>query len=162
MITPESVVSEQCRRELDAAASLNKLVIPVVLRPTDPRGVDRRLAAPNWTLFTPGCDFEESLGRVLWALDNDVEWRDDHARLAVRADGWDQSKLDRSFLLRGLDLRSAQEWLAHAAEHEKVPPTGLQVKYILASRKAAVRARRTWSAVLITVLAVVLGLGGTA
>ena len=45
----------------------------------------------------------------------------------------------RSFLLRGLDLRSAEQWLAQAAGHEKVPPTDLQAEYILASRKAAIR-----------------------
>jgi WD40 repeat protein len=159
VITPESVVSEQCQRELDTAVSLNKLIIPLVLRDTDPRGVDERLAAPNWIFFTPDRDFEESLGLVLRALDNDVGWRDDHARLAVRAEEWDQSNRDRGFLLRGLDLRSAQEWLAHAAEHEQVPPTDLQVKYILTSRKTAIRTRRTWRTVLVTVLAVVLGLG---
>jgi len=159
VITPESVVSEQCQRELDAAASLNKLIIPVALRHTDPRGVDERLRVPNWIFFTPDLGFGKSLGLLLTALDDDLEWRDDHARLAVRADEWDHSepKRDRSFLLRGLDLRSAREWLAHVAEHEKVPPTELQVEYILASRKAAIRTRRTGVIALITVLAVVLG-----
>ena len=159
VITPESVVSEQCQRELDAAASLNKLIIPVALRRTDPRAVDKRLRVPNWIFFTPDRDFGKSLGLVLRALDDDLEWRDDHARLAVRADEWDHSepKRDRSFLLRGLDLRSAREWLAHVAEHEKVPPTKLQLEYILASRKAAIRTRRTGVIALITVLAVVLG-----
>jgi WD40 repeat protein len=159
VITPESVVSEQCQRELDAAANLNKLIIPVALRRTDPRGVDERLSVPNWIFFTPDRDFGKSLGLLLRALDDDLEWRDDHARLAVRADEWDHSepKRDRSFLLRGLDLRSAREWLAHGAEHEKVPPTKLQVEYILASRKAAIRTRRTGVIALATVLAVVLG-----
>jgi hypothetical protein len=159
VITPESATSAPCLRELDAAADLNKLIVPVVLRRTDPRGLDERLTAPNWIFFTPDRDFEESLGLVLRALDNDVEWRDDHARLAVRADEWVQSGRDRSFVLRGLDLRLAQEWLARAAEHEKVPPTDLQVEYILASRKAAIRTRRTWRTALITALVVVLGLG---
>ena len=36
------------------------------------------------------------------------------------------------------ELRSAQDWLAHGAEHPKVPPTGLQAEYILASRTAAI------------------------
>jgi hypothetical protein len=159
VITPESVVSEQCLRELDAAGSLNKLIIPVALRHTDQRGVDERLRAPNWIFFPPDLDFGKSLGLLLTALDDDLEWRDDHARLAVRADEWDHSepKRDRSFLLRGLELRSARDWLAHAAEHEKVPPTKPQVEYILASRKAAIRTRRTEVIALITVLAVVLG-----
>ena len=153
------MVSEQCQRELDAAASLNKLIIPVALRRTDPRGADKRLRVPNWIFFTPDRDLGKSLGLVLRALDDDLPWRDDHARLAVRADEWDHSepKRDRSFLLRGLDLRTAREWLAHVAEHEKVPPTKLQVEYILASRKAAIRTRRTGVIALITVLAVVLG-----
>ena len=109
--------------------------------------------------FTPDRDFGKSLGLVLRALDDDLEWRDDHARLAVRADEWDHVRAEAGpeLLLRGLDLRSAREWLAHAAEHEKVPPTELQAEYILASRKAAIRTRRTGVIALITVLAVVLG-----
>jgi WD40 repeat protein len=160
VITPESVVSAPCLRELDAAAGLNKLIVPVVFRRTDPKGVDERLTAPNWIYFTPDRDFEDSLGLVLRALEDDLEWRDAHARLAVRADEWVQSGRERGFLLRGLDLRFAQEWRAHAAEHEKVPPTDRQVGYILASSKAAIRTRRTWLTALITGLAVVLGAGG--
>ena len=157
VITPESVVSEHCLRELDLASSLNKLIVPVVLRYAEPSGMPERLRAPNWIYFTPDRGFEVPLGLLLRALDDDLRWRDDHARLAVRADEWDRSERHRSFLLRGLDLDSAREWLTHAAEHQRVPPTALQTGYILASRQAAIRARRNWLVALCTVLAVIVG-----
>jgi hypothetical protein len=41
VITPESVVSEQCQHELEMAVSLHKLVIPVVFREVDRRDARR-------------------------------------------------------------------------------------------------------------------------
>jgi len=158
VITPESVASRQCRRELDGAAAHHKLIVPVVLRDVDLEGLPGSLSTPNWIYFTADRDFEESLGQVLRALENDLQWRDDHARLADRADEWARSGRDRSFVLHGRDLRSALDWLAGADQHRSVPATDLQAEYIAASRKAAMRTRRARRTALAAGLAIALGL----
>ena len=158
VITPESVISEQCRHELETATQHHKLIIPVVFRDVDRRDLPDNLSRPNWIFFTSGHDAERALHDVILALEEDLDWRDTHTRLAVRTKEWANSRQDRSFLLRGSDLRSAEEWLGQAATHEETPPTALQTEYILASRKAAARTQRTWRTALSVGLVVSLGL----
>ena len=162
VITPESVVSEQCRNELEMATQHHKLIIPVVLRDVDRRDLPESLTRRNWIFFTSDRDPERALEEVISALEEDLDWRDTHTRLAVRTKEWASSQRDRSFLLRGSDLRSAEEWLGQATVHEKTPPTALQTEYILASRKAATRTQRTWRSALTVGIVISLGLAGLA
>lgn len=162
VVTPESVVSEQCQRELEMALSLHKLVIPVVLREVDRRDIPESLSRLNWIFFSTGHDARRALDDVVVALEEDLEWRDAHARLAVRATEWTNSRRDRSFLLRGSDLHTAEEWLGQTTGHEKTLPTGLQTEYILASRKAATRTQRTWRTALSAGLVISLSLAALA
>ena len=163
VITPESVVSEQCLRELEAAVQRHKLIIPVALRDTDRRDLPGSLLTPNWIFFFgPGHDLQRGLDNVITALEEDLGWRDTHTRLAVRATEWSDSQQDRGFLLRGGDLRSAEEWLGQATMHHKTPPTALQTEYILASRKATTRTQRTWRTALSAGLIIALSLAALA
>jgi len=162
VLTPESVVSEQCRQELETAVQLHKLIIPVIFRDVDRRDLLESLSRPNWIFFNSGHDAERGLDEVIVALEEDLVWRDAHTRLAVRTKEWANSRRDRSFLLRGSDLRSAEEWLGQAAVHEKTAPTALQTEYILASRKAATRTQRTWRTALSVGLAISLGIAAFA
>jgi hypothetical protein len=162
VITPESVVSDQCLRELEMAVQRHKLIIPVALRDTDRRDLPGSLLTPNWIFFGPGHDLQRGFDNVITALEEDLGWRDTHTRLAVRAAEWSHSQQDRGFLLRGGDLRSAEEWLGQATMHHKTPPTALQTEYILASRKATTRTQRTWRTALSVGLIIALSLAALA
>jgi hypothetical protein len=76
----------------------------------------------------------------------------------MRAIEWDGNGRDSSFLLRGSDLSTAEEWQVRAADKEP-KLTALQTEYILAGRKAATRRQRiTLGAVIVgLVVAIVLG-----
>jgi WD40 repeat protein len=141
VITPESTVSTECRNELEKAAQRHKLIIPVVLREVNRRGLPDSLTKLNWIFFGQGRGEERALDDVIVALEDDLDWRDEHTRLAVRAAEWAESPRDRSLLLRGRDLRQAEKWHRAADKHVKTPPTPLQARYIRASRKTA---RRRW------------------
>jgi hypothetical protein len=55
VITPESVVSEECLHELETAVQQNKLVVPVVLRDVKARqAIPEPLSRLNWIVFAPG------------------------------------------------------------------------------------------------------------
>jgi hypothetical protein len=110
VITPESVVSRQCLRELEIAATQRKLIIPVVLRDVArDQTLPEDLAKPNWIFFPAGFDAGSALGQdseraldeVIQALEEDLPWRDAHTRLTVRTQEWASAQRDRSFLLRG-------------------------------------------------------------
>lgn len=162
VLTPESAVSPECLHELEAAVERHKLVVPVVLRDVDPKILPEALTRPNWIYFSPGHDTRRGLDELTEALEEDLSWRDEHTRLGVRTKEWEESKRDKSFLLRGSDLRTAEEWLGTAAAHPRTPPTAGQAAFIVASRKAAVRAQRTWRLALSAGLAVALALAAVA
>jgi WD40 repeat protein len=139
VMTPDSVISEQCLDELGKATERHKLIIPVVLKEVDRQRLPESLSRPNWISFSPGQDAGQALGKLIVALEDDLPWRDQHTRLAGRANDWEDSRQDRSFLLRGRDLREAEDWRRQASLHVKTPPTDLQIKYIRDSRTAARR-----------------------
>lgn len=162
VISPGSVASPECRRELEAAELHHKLIVPLVLRDVDRHELPESLTRPNWIFFSSGHDTELALDQLVEALEADLDWRDAHTRLAVRTREWAGAVRDRSFLLRGTDLHAAEEWLGEGARHDKTPPTAIQTEYILASRRGADRTQRTWRAALSAGLAVALVLAGLA
>jgi WD40 repeat protein len=163
VITPESAISVECRHELDQAVELNKLIVPVVLREVpDRKKLPASLTRPNWVMFTPGSDYARALDQLTEALAEDLDWRDDHSRYAIRSGEWARAHHDKSFLLRGSDLRDAEDWLAKGPAHPKTPPTAAQTAYIVASRKASARTQRTWQGALSAGLVIALVLAGWA
>jgi WD40 repeat protein len=141
VLSPESVASLECRKELDAAIEAHKQIIPVVFKEVARASLPDALTAPNWIYFREEDDGPEAVDEVVEALDSDVGWRDLHTRLGVRANEWLSSNRDSSFLLRGIDLRQAEDWYAEEALH-KERPTPAQAYYISASRKAAAKRQR--------------------
>jgi WD40 repeat protein len=157
VITPESARSMECLHELDQAVELHKLIVPVVLREVaDRHELPDTLTRPNWVMFTSGSDTNRAIDQLTEALAEDLGWRDEHSRYTIRSGEWTRADHDKSFLLRGSDLRLAEEWLAQAPAHPKTPPTATQTAYIVASRKGRVRTQRTWQAALSAGLAIAI------
>jgi dipeptidyl aminopeptidase/acylaminoacyl peptidase len=104
--------------------------------------VPKSLGELNWIFFRDSDDFEEAAGKLIRALDTDLNWVRAHTRLLTRAIEWDANGRNNSFVLRGEDLRSAERWLAEAGTQKERQPTALQTEYIIASRKATARRQR--------------------
>ena len=141
VITPQSAASSECRRELEVAELENKKVIPVVLRDVPNDQLPEALTRQNWISFADRERWDQMLDVLIDALDTDVEWRDMHTRLLMRAEEWISSNGDHSFLLRGRDLESAEDWYEQIGSHRE-RPTDDQVAYIAASRRAVSRRLR--------------------
>jgi len=163
VITPESVASEDCRQELDLAIARNKLIVPVLLREVTDRSVlHPRVSRLNWIPAGPGDDQARTVDAVARALEDDLDWRDEHTYLGARAGQWDSQQRKRGFLLHGEELGIAETWLGQAVWHPDVPPTELHVDYITAGRKDANLVRNRWIGVLSTGLVIALVLAGVA
>ena len=108
LISPDSIRSAVCMRELDQAAALNKLIVPVVIRAVALDGLPSGMSARAAISIREGDDFEVGLSSLIEALRADVSWRNQHTRLAGRAREWLDAGRDRSFLLRGVGLRLIQ------------------------------------------------------
>jgi WD40 repeat protein len=142
VLTPDSLVSKVCGEELQHADELNKRIIPVLRRSVDGLPVPPALARPNWILARAEDDYEASAASLIEAVELDEDWVEQHARLTQRTAEWLRHDRDASYLLRGSDLRHAEEWLDDQGAHQEAP-TAEQITYITASRRAAARRQRS-------------------
>src|SRR5947207_1905626 len=142
VLTPDSVASVVCGREIAHAVAHNKRMVPVVARDVNADTVPEALAKLNWIFCRESDDFEKATDTLISAFDTDLEWVHAHTRLLTRAIEWENKGKNNSFVLRGDDLRSAERWLAEAGAQKERQPTALQTEYIIASRKAAARRQR--------------------
>src|SRR6184192_4102878 len=158
VLTPDSIGSEVCGKEIAHAAANNKRLVPIVHRDVAADRVPKSLGELNWIFCRDSDDFEEATDTLIRALDTDLKWVRAHTRLLTRAIEWDANGRNNSFVLRGEDLRAAEQWLAQAGAQKERQPTALQTEYIIASRKAETRRQRTirtWVSVAL-VVAIVL------
>ena len=130
VLTPDSLASEVCARELAHASAHNKRLVPVLHGPVNAAAVPPALAAPNWVRFRDEDDEGPALDTLVAALDTDLDWVRAHTRLLVRAIEWDAAGRDASRLLRGSDLRAGEERIARPPGDPR--PTDLQREYVLA------------------------------
>ncbi|NJR48483.1 MAG: toll/interleukin-1 receptor domain-containing protein [Leptolyngbyaceae cyanobacterium CSU_1_3] len=138
VITPDSVASKECGKELDQAIALNKRIIPIVRRETE--AVHPILTELNWIFFRESDDFNIAFRKLVKAINTDLGYVQTHTRLLGRAIEWEHGR-DDGFLLRGKDLQSAEDWLASPEKKEPIP-TEMHRKYIAKSREVAAADQR--------------------
>ena len=153
IISPDSVRSPFCEQEVAHASELNKRIVPLVLRTVPDEAIPEEIRFRNW--IPVGA--ETGADRVISAIDTDLDWEQQHTRLTVKALEWDASGRDGSFLLRGSDLRAAEQWLAAGAGKDP-GPTALEQEYLLAGRQGASRRQRTLVGGSLAVTVVAVGL----
>jgi WD40 repeat protein len=158
VITPASVASAYCENEVEYARELQKRIVPVLRDPVSDAELPAEIRDRNWIPFTESDDFDTSLGRLVTALDTDLEAARAHTRWLVKALEWEGEGRDRSFLLRGSELKGAEAWLAASQEDADPAPTSLQREYLLASRESAARRQRLLVGASLVVAAVAVGL----
>src|SRR5690606_25435774 len=162
IITPDSIQSEICYDEIQHAINNNKRMIPVLHRDI----LDDELKAKmhptvsthNWIFFRDDDNFDEAVGRLISALESDLNHVRMHTRFLVRAREWDARGRDRSFLLSGGEVHEAEEWITTAGSKEP-RPSQLHTDYILASRNAENQRQRRILLGISTALVVALALG---
>lgn len=159
VISPDSVASEVCKQEIDHAAKCNKRLIPVVRRDVDDEQVHGALKELNWIFFRQQDDFDSAFGKLVNALNTDLDYARSHARLLVRSLEWQHQDRNASFLLRGRDLSDAEQWLMQARDEQQPSPTQLQREFITTSRRSASSRQRTLIGTLSVLLVAAVGMG---
>jgi CHASE2 domain-containing sensor protein len=135
IISPNSIESPYCASEVEYAKKLNKRIVTVLYQKIDPKKLHPALASVQWIDFNNnGGDFFTNFGELTRTLDADPDYIRNHTRLLLKAMEWEREAEDDSFLLRGKDLKAAEEWLAQSANKEP-PPTELQIQYLRASQE---------------------------
>ncbi|HWN41240.1 MAG TPA: TIR domain-containing protein [Thermoanaerobaculia bacterium] len=142
LLSPDSVSSTVCDWEVNETERLGKRLLPVILRDVHPDQVPGRLKRLNYTFMRDAQEEEEGFGRLVAALQTDIDWIREHTRLGELALDWERGKRGTELLLRGSVLSSAELWLT-AHPRGAPEPTGLHHLFIQESRKAEqARARR--------------------
>jgi WD40 repeat protein len=157
LCSPDSVISKVCIQEVDHAIQNGKRLIPLVIHDINADDAHPALSRLNWIFFRDQDDFDVSLRALETAIKTDLAWVEFHRRLQVRGVEWEKRR-DRSLLLRGKDLREAEEQLTVAGQKDP-QPTDLQRQYVLESRKTESKTRNrliSASGIAITLLIVLL------
>ncbi len=142
VLSPDSLASATCAKELEHAVRNNKRLLPVVGREAGEAPVAEALARLNWIFLRDDDDFAAGFETLIEALDTDLEHVKLHTRYLKRAVDWQRRERDKSLALRGSELRAAEEWLAASGDKEP-RPTSLHNRFLLESRRAATRRQRT-------------------
>ena len=159
VITPEAVSSTYCEQEVGYAGELGKRIVPVLRQPVPDSEIPVQIRERNWIPFTDDAEFDAATDRVVQALETDLEHRKEHTRWLVKSVEWEAEGRDKSFLLRGSELKAAESWLDRTPLDADPTPTTLQSEYVADSRRAAARRGRTLLGVSVVVTIVAIGLG---
>ncbi|MEM6867169.1 MAG: TIR domain-containing protein [Cyanobacteria bacterium P01_C01_bin.121] len=162
ILSPKSVNSPYCADEVEYAAQLNKRIVTVRHRAVEAADLHPELAKVQWVDFQGrDQDFAVNFQELLRTLDADPEHLRFHTRLLMQAIAWDERGRREGRLLRGEDLREAEQWLLQAAGKQP-SPTALQGEYVAASRRAMSGQQRRLVAILgsLLVAAVLSGVFG--
>ena len=163
VISPDSVDSEVCHREIDHAANCHKRLIPIVLRDgSQDQQIHPALAELNWLFFRQSDHFDQAFQTLVKTLNTDLDHVRTHTRLLVRAVEWNKQRRNASYLLQGSDLEAAEQWLIQSGALPDPKPTELQSEYIVASRRSANHRQRILIGTLSVLLLAAISLGGLA
>lgn len=126
VITPDSVRSVECAREVERVAELGKRLVPLLLEDIGKLECPVELNAPNWVhakrgRFGAALD-KKCFAQVRAALDGDIEWVREHARLTALAERWRATNAEDR-LLHGQEVAAAVSWRDKGATGDMtVPP----------------------------------------
>ena len=81
VISPDSLTSGTCARELERARTHGKRIVPLLHREPNGAKVPAELASRNWIFFRSDDDFEQSLQTCVEALETNLDWVRSHTRL---------------------------------------------------------------------------------
>ena len=137
VISPDSVASNVCAREIHHAVKNNKRLFPIVRRDVNQfeegNVAHATLQKHNWLMFREEDDFEVAFEKLTKALSQDLEYLRKHKQLLVKAIDWNENLRMDSLLLREDALYEAEIWLEESKTKEP-KPTELQTDFIITSR----------------------------
>ena len=149
VISPDSIKSEYCEKEVAYTVSQSKRIITLLAKKTEPANMPEALRSIEWIDFSEG-DFEKNFFDLIQTVELDSEHVAKHTLLQQRANEWNEQGQSQDFLLNKTACVTNEKWLASAyetdiknifeksaqLESKKTPtPTSLQIDYIKISRK---------------------------
>lgn len=157
LISPDLLDSEPVKREIEAAVSFKKRILPAVVRDVaDAKSLPTAICSPQWAFLRSEDSFEVSVELIIRSIYSDFEDLRKHTELLLAARRWQAANADSALLLRGNPLDEAGLWfnrLASRGNQWYPQATEVQRLYYDASLRQA-RKRRITTAALILIASI--------
>ncbi|NET72711.1 MAG: toll/interleukin-1 receptor domain-containing protein, partial [Sphaerospermopsis sp. SIO1G2] len=167
IIAPHAVNSPYCLKEIELAVKLNKRIIPLLhveqinYQTWQQRNPHKTLvdweeyqklglnsSYPNmhpdisridWVYFRDIDNFDNSLNRLISAINHEQNYVRQHTQLLLKALEWEKNQKLNNYLLVGEEREAAQTWLKYRFVDQQPPciPTDLHCEFICESIKNA-------------------------
>ncbi len=144
VISPESIVSENCIWELEYAKSFNKRFINVLFRDPKNEPLPEPVGRIQWVDFRKQYrDFHKPLSELIRSVDNQRDHVREQTIWLKAAQKWAKHGKTYDRLLKGADFVDAEAWLmATRKNREMQQPTALTKEFIVASKASIERTKR--------------------
>lgn len=142
LVSPDSIKSKWCQIEIDHAVKNGKRILPIVIRNVSPESTHAEISKRNW-IFCRDVedDFNKAITKTYETIHTDFQWIRYHTRLQIKALEWKRTE-DKSRLLRGKELREAEDNLTEIERDKEPQPTDLQRRFVLSSQRNEKEQRR--------------------
>lgn len=142
IISPHSVRSQYCLKEIMLAKKLKKRIIPILhVEPKDEWDMmDETISKLNWIYFREQeDDYDKSLEGLIALLQDENDYMRLHTDILVKAREWSEENRSTSMLLVGEERQAAEKWLLTRFKNRQAPadPTTIQAEFITESKKNA-------------------------
>src|ERR1700752_964055 len=171
LISPDSVMSEMCNKEIAHAVKNGKRILPIFISNVEDKEVNsvtgkfltkeakEEINRRNFIFAREERDdLKKAIDEIRTTIHTDYEWLKYHTELQVKALKWKQQEDNTSRLLRGKELQDAEQQLANSGIQKDPQPTTLQRQYHLKSRQYASYIRRivAWGSIGVALIMVLL------
>jgi hypothetical protein len=92
VISADSLSSSFCDQEVAHASELNKRIVPLALHEVSDDEIPDQIRVRNWIAVGDGVGAD--IDRVVAAIDTDLEWKQEHARVTLRVPQWHARQRD--------------------------------------------------------------------
>ncbi|MBL1179025.1 TIR domain-containing protein [Pantanalinema sp. GBBB05] len=133
LISPDSLESKYCQQEIDYALSLNKRIIPLLMRVTDLEQIPeqlRNLQFINFADNTTQEQYDRDIAKLIKILHHDADYYAESKMLLCKALKWERQHQNPCILLRGYNLRHAEAWLKVGRHRDQHRPIALIEQFI--------------------------------
>ncbi len=141
IISPASLQSGYCAKEINMAIKCGKRIIPILYEMPDDdtmRYMDKNIEKLNWIYMRETDKFNEALLGLLSVIKSYEEYVATHTKLLNKAFEWAEHRKNHKYLLVNTDRKEGEQWLLQDfSEPASCTPPEIMCEYISESRENA-------------------------